>query len=91
MPIKETESYFSNNNSPGSKRKDYHKNSSISVYLSKSLLNFTGIAYKVCRQGFVESKVCRCCSKENEEDTLHMLFCSNEDYSNYRTKVISTL
>jgi len=30
------------------------------------------------------------CSKKNE-DTLHILFCSNEYYSNYKNKIINTL
>ena len=43
------------------------------------------------RQGLVDSKVCRCYSKENDEDTLYTLFCSNEYYSTYRTRLISNL
>ena len=47
------------------------------IWLSKSALNFTGIANRMVQQGLWESAKYRCCMIENEIDTFHIRYWNN--------------
>ena len=64
---------------------------SMYIWLSKSFTNFASTAHQLYRQNIVSSLVCRMCNVENEIDIWHVLSCTHQLFSQYRSEVISKL
>ena len=54
------------------------------VWLSKSLLNFSGTVHQLHRQKSCSSAICRCCVTELESDAMCVIDCSHDFLMNFK-------